>query len=308
MLRGAIIGLGNVALEGHLPGWTRRDDVAIVAVSDTEGARRQPAEARLPAARWYDSPDDLLAHAPLDFVDICTPPASHGLLVCRALERGLHVLCEKPLVVAPDDLTRVARLAEETRRVVHTVHNWHHAPIIKRSVELVQQGAIGGVLTDHGWHVFYLLRNWLAGSPTSVSARLERRRHTASPVEDTATVQVTFPHATADIFLTWAADRRDNVVELIGTDGRIELHEETLRLQRDGREQRWSCPPALSNGSVHPDWFDPEVTRFLGEVTGTVERDGNLAEARLCSVLESLARDSDRRGGRPLALPSLPIA
>jgi len=163
-------------------------------------------------------------------------------------------------------------------------------------------------LTDDGWHVFYLRRNWLAGSPTSVSARLERRRHTASPVEDTATVQVTFPHATADIFLTWAADRRDNVVELIGTDGRIELHEETLRLQRDGREQRWSCPPALSNGSVHPDWFDPEVTRFLGEVTGTVERDGNLAEARLCSVLESLARDSDRRGGRPLALPSLPIA
>ena len=83
------------------------------------------------------------------------------------------------------------------------------------------------------------------------------------------------------------------------TEGRIELHEETLRLQRDGREQRWSCPPALSNGSVHPDWFDPEVTRFLGEVTGTVERDGNLAEARLCSVLESLARDSDRRIATP---------
>ncbi len=248
MLRGGIIGLGNVAIEGHLPGWTRRDDVEIVALSDTEAARRQPAEARLPAARWYDSVEDLLAHEPLDFVDICTPPASHGLLVCRALERGLHVLCEKPLVVAPDDLTRVARLAEETRRVVHTV------------------------------------------------------------VEDTATVQVTFPHATADIFLTWAADRRDNVVELIGTDGRIDLHEETLRLQRDGRERQWSCPPALSMGSAHPDWFDPEVNRFLGEVTGAVERDGNLAEARLCSVLESLARDSDRRGGQPLALPSLPIA
>src|SRR6266403_1573124 len=208
MLRGAIIGLGNVAIEGHLPGWARRDDVEIVALSDTEGARRQPAEARLPAARWYDSVEDLLAHEPLDFVDICTPPASHALLVCRALERGLHVLCEKPLVVAPDDLTRVARLAEETRRVVHTVHNWHHAPIIKRSVELVQQGTIGpvtrvtwqtlrtkaaaasnanavnwrldpalgggGVLTDHGWHVFYLLRNRLAGSPTSVSARRPR--------------------------------------------------------------------------------------------------------------------------------------
>src|SRR6267378_1171925 len=346
MLRGAIIGLGNVALEGHLPGWTRRDDVEIVALSDTEGARRQPAEARLPAARWYDSPEDLLAHEPLDFVDICTPPASHGRLVCRALERGLHVLCEKPLVVAPDDLTRVARLAEETRRVVHTVHNWHHAPIIKRSVELVQQGTIGqvtrvtwqtlrtkaaaasnanainwrldpalgggGVLTDHGWHVFYLLRNWLAGSPTSVSARLERRRHTASPVEDTATVHVTFPRATAEIFLTWAADRRDNVAELIGTDGRIDLHGETLRLERDGREERWSCPPALSNGSAHPEWFDPVVDQFLGEVTGTAPRDSNRAEpADLDDMSERTAGEAapvETLGAVPGSGPVLVVA
>src|SRR5467141_623158 len=342
MLRGAIIGLGNVAIEGHLPGWTRRDDVEIVALNDTQAARRQPAEARLPAARWYDSVEDLLAHEPLDFVDICTPPASHGRLVCRALERGLHVLCEKPLVVAPDDLTRVARLAEEARRVVHTVHNWHHAPIIKRSVELVQQGTIGpvtrvtwqtlrtkaaaasnanavnwrldpalgggGVLTDHGWHVFYLLGSWIGDRPTAVSARLERRRHTTSPVEDTATVHVTFPGARAEIFLTWAADRRDNVVELTGTDGRIELHADTLRLERDGREQRWACPPALSNGSTHPEWFDPVVDEFVGEMTGTAPRDSNLAEARLCSVLESVARESSRRGGAPVAVPSLPIA
>jgi len=166
----------------------------------------------------------------------------------------------------------------------------------------------GGVLTDHGWHVFYLLRNWIGDRPTAVSARLERRRHLTSPVEDTATVQVTFPRATAEIFLTWAADRRDNVAELVGTDGRIELHAETLRLERDGREQRWSCPPALSNGSAHPEWFDPVVDQFLGAVTGTAPRDSNLAEARLCSVLESVARESSRRGGVSVAVPSLPIA
>src|SRR3989442_6497930 len=291
MLRGAIIGLGNVALDGHVPGWPRRDDVEIVAVSDTERERRPVAAARLPAARWYDSADTLLAQEPLDFVDICTPPASHGLLVCRALERGLHVLCEKPLVVGPDDLARVSRLAEATQRVVHTVHNWHHAPIIKRTVQLVRQGTIGqvtrvgwqtlrtraaavshadgvnwrldpalgggGVLTDHGWHVFYLLRNWIAGPPTSVSARLERRRHTTSPVEDTATVHVSFPRATAETFLTWAADPRDNVAELVRTDGRIDLHEETLRLERKGRAERGPPPPDLSTASVRPARCDP---------------------------------------------------
>jgi len=43
-------------------------------------------------------------------------------------------------------------------------------------------------------------------------------------------------------------------------------------------------------------------------VTGTAPRDSNLAEARLCSVLESVARESSRRGGVSVAVPSLPIA
>lgn len=340
MLRGAIIGLGNVALKVHLPGWVRCGDVEIVAVTDLAAARRPAAEELLPAVRWYDSAEELLARERLDFVDICTPPSSHAGLIASALERGLHVLCEKPLVRSRAELAPVARLAAEMGRVLHTVHNWHHAPIIKRTAELVREGAIGrirrivwntlrtepapardaregnwrldpalaggGILTDHGWHVFYLLQWWVGESPTAVSARLETRRHTAWPVEDTATVHVSFPSATAEIFLTWAADRRQNTAELIGTDGRIELDGETLVLEQGGREQRWACPPALSNGSVHPDWFDPVVGQFLGEVTGAMPRDSNLAEASLCLVLESLARESSRQDGRVIAIPTAP--
>lgn len=337
MLRGAIIGLGNVALEAHLPGWARRRDVEITAIADVDPTRRPAVEARHPAVRWYDSADELLEREPLDFVDICTPPSSHARLIRRALEKGLHVLCEKPLVLSPDELTAVAALAAETGRVLHTVHNWHHAPIVRRTAELVRSGAIGritrvvwrtlrtrpapagrgsetnwrldpalaggGVLTDHGWHVFYLLRSWIGEAPTSVSAHLETRRHTAWPVEDTASVSMTFPGATAEIFLTWAADHRHNVAELIATDGRIELRDDTLVLQRDGHESRVSCPPALSNGSVHPDWFDPVVSQFLGEATGSLPRDSNLAEAGLCVAIESVARESSRRGGQVLRMP-----
>jgi predicted dehydrogenase len=340
MLRGAIVGLGNVALEVHLPGWARRQDVEIVAVTDVARARRPAAEAQLPTARWHDSAEELLARERLDFIDICTPPSSHARLIAAALERRLHVLCEKPLVRSRGELAPLTRLAAETGRVLHTVHNWHHAPIIRQTAELLGQGAIGrlervvwqtlrtgpapvrdghegnwrldpelaggGILTDHGWHVFYLVQRWIGDAPTSVSARLETRRHTAWSVEDTATVRVTFPSATAEIFLTWAADRRQNGAELIGSDSRIELHDETIVLKQNGRERRWSCPPALSNGSVHPDWFDPVVGQFLGEVTGSVPRDSNLAEASLCIVLESLARESSRQGGRAMAMPTMP--
>src|SRR6185295_5930801 len=163
-----------------------------------------------------------------------------------------------------------------------------------------------GILSDHGWHVFYLLRWWIGEAPTAVSARLETRRHTAFPVEDTATVRVTFPSATAEIFLTWAADRRQNTVELRGAGSRIALDGETIVLTRDGHSRAWTCPPPLSSGSVHPDWFDPVLDEFLGEVTGAIPRNGNLAEASLCLVLESLARESSGHGGRTTPVPATP--
>jgi predicted dehydrogenase len=338
MLRGAIIGLGNVALHGHVPGWLRRRDVELLGATDAQPERQTLLASHLPGARWYATTAELLADARLDFVDICTPPASHAPLIRAALERGLHVLCEKPLVGALDDLPPLARLAAESGRALHTVHNWHHAPIVRRTAELVQEGRIGrishvvwhtlrtrpaaagderngnwrvdpavaggGVLTDHGWHVFYVVQRWIGGRPLSVSATLERRRHVAWSVEDTATVRVTFADATAEILLTWAADVRRNWAEVSGTTGALELRDDTLVLKRDGEtaDVAWPCPPALSDGSHHPDWFDAVAGRFLAEAAGREPAGGNLAEASLCVALEHGARESSRLGGREVAL------
>jgi predicted dehydrogenase len=339
MLRGGIIGLGNVALHGHLPGWLGRGDAEIIAAADTRPEQRTECEARLPGARWYDSAADLLADPRLDFVDICTPPSSHADLIRSALERGLHVLCEKPLVTAAADLRPLAGLAARGRRALHTVHNWHHAPIARRTAELIQQGAIGrttaiawqtlrtrpavagdgrsanwrldpevaggGVLTDHGWHVCYLLRRWAGARPTAIGARLETRRHKGVPVEDTAELRLAFPHATAEVLLTWAADVRRNWAEVRGVAGSIELLDDTLVLRQPGGERRWSCPPALSNGSHHPDWFDAVAEQFLAEATGRAPGGANLEEAALCVTLEALARESSRWSGAMLPLPPL---
>ena len=336
-LRGAIIGLGNVAVAVHLPGWRRRHGVEIVAVSDVDPTRRLAGEAELPGARWYGSAEALIADEALDFVDICTPPSSHAPLIRSALLRGLHVLCEKPLVRSVEELAAVTRLAAASARVLHTVHNWHYAPIVERTSELIAQGAIGrvthviwqtlrtrpapvaderganwrvdpavaggGVLIDHGWHVFYILQRWMGEPPTAVSARLETRRHASWEVEDTATVRVIFSQAQADVLLTWASDERGNSAEVRGTEGTIALHDDALVLTQGAQERRFSCPPALSNGSVHPDWFDPVTDRFLADVTGQLPRNSNLAEASLCVVLTSLARESSRCAGQVLPVP-----
>jgi predicted dehydrogenase len=338
MLRGGIIGLGNVAVHGHLPAWRERDDVEIVAVSDACADRRATCADALPGARWYDSLDGMLDDARLDFVDICTPPSSHASLIQRALKGGLHVLCEKPLVHSAADLAGIASLASKSARVLHTVHNWHHAPIVRRTAELLREGAVGevrravwhtrrtrpaaaadpaadnwrvdpdvaggGVLTDHGWHVFYVLTSWIGAEPIAVAAQLERRRHRTLSVEDTASVRLTFPDATAEILLTWADDVRENWAEVEGTRGRLELRDDTLLWHgAEGNDLgRWPCPPRLSDGSHHPDWFHAVADEFVVEVTGGRPRRDNLAEASLCVALESAARESSRRAGRPVSV------
>jgi predicted dehydrogenase len=141
VLKGAFIGFGNVAANGHLPGWRARDDVRIVAATDAAVSRREAFLDACPDGRWYETVDDLLS-TKLDFVDICAPPGSHAALIERALEAGLHVLSEKPLVTRVEDAKRMAGAAARAGRVLHTVHNWLKAPICRKVSVLVADGAI----------------------------------------------------------------------------------------------------------------------------------------------------------------------
>ncbi len=201
VLRGAFIGFGNVAASGHLPGWLSRDDVRIVAATDALPERREAFARACPEGRWYGSFENLLSGETLDFVDVCTPPGSHAALIKRALDAGLHVLCEKPLVTQMADAEAVAAASARAGRVVHVVHNWLHAPVCLKISALIAEGAIGavrsvswrtlrtqpavaatseggqnwrvdpamaggGILFDHGWHALYCVARW-AGAPFS---------------------------------------------------------------------------------------------------------------------------------------------
>jgi predicted dehydrogenase len=336
--RGALIGLGNVAVHGHLPGWRVRGDSVIVAATDASPAREAVCRAALPAARWHESVESLLDAEDLDFVDICTPPSSHAALIEAALRRGRHVLCEKPLVGSPGELERLTGLARSARVVLHTVHNWHHAPLVRATDAAIRAGRIGrvrtvewhtlrtqpaaaaggdgwrvdpavaggGVLTDHGWHVSYVIPRWVGEPPAAVSARLETRRHHRFAVEDTATVRLHFSEAVADVVLTWAADTRENRARVIGTAGRIEIEDDTLVIVAGGAEERRPCPPPLSDGSQHPDWFTAVADEFMARLAegGGGPSRGNLEEAAVCVAVECAARESSRRGGARLSLPA----
>jgi len=327
-MRGALLGVGRVALHGHLPGWRQRGDVKIVAAADSRLDGRSAFQKAFPQARWYDSSTDLLRSEKIDFVDICTPPDTHAGLIRSSLERSLHVLCEKPLVLRAGDVGPLAALAATRQRALVAVHNWQYAPALAKLTELVRSGAAGsirrcrwqtlrtqpaasaaaadnwridparsggGILVDHGWHAFYVVNSWL-GRPRFVRAQLTTRRHHAFPTEDTALIDLDYATSSAEIFLTWAADERANRVEIEGTAGVLRLDGGNVSLETAGAaKQLWEFP-SIAEGSHHPEWFRGVIDSFLTEVENTSARGRSLDEAALCVTLVSLAQESSRLG------------
>ncbi len=340
MLRGGIIGAGNVAVNGHVPGWLARGDVAIVAAADPRPEGREALLERLPSLSWYGTAQELLAGEELDFVDICAPPAMHARLIGEALEKGLHVLCEKPVVLAPEELPPLRETARRKDLALATVHNWRHAPILASAARLAREGALGevrfcrwetlrekpaatagdtaatnwrvdpavsggGVLVDHGWHALYVVCGWMPRAPERARGRLWTRRHREWPIEDTAEVFLECAGgARAEIFLTWAADERRNNVVIEGSLGTIRLDGSLLELTTIGSAEPivTEFSGSLAEGSHHPDWFAGVAAEFLSEIGGSAQRGRSLEEAANCVELISLARESSRRGGEALSV------
>jgi predicted dehydrogenase len=334
--RGAIVGFGQVAQHGHWPAFAASDSFEIVAVVERSAARRAMAARLAPGVRAVASLDEI-AGAEIDFVDICTPPALHTAPMLAALERGWHVICEKPFLLERAEFDAVSKAAAHAGRAVVPVHNWKYAPLIQRASALVREGAIGrlrrvsietlrqrdcavsdpehpnwrrdaamaggGILMDHGWHGVYLALHWFGQPPASVSATLHRPA--AGEVEDEARVSLRFPAGDADIVLSWNADVRRNRMVLAGDEGELEIADGVLRVRGADGEQTFAAAAALSAGSYHADWFAlmlPDFSRAFGDPGSSR---GELAEAGMCLRVIQRAYETASAANRPRIASSI---
>lgn len=310
MLRGAIIGFGEVARNGHWPAYAESREAQIVAVVDRTEKRRNAARELQPGIATFATLAELAAGAEIDFIDICTPPALHGEPMLDALARGWNVLCEKPLLVDLVELEKARSLAKERGCAIVPVHNWKYAPIVKRATEMLRSDAIGqlrgveietlrtqdcavadpdhpnwrrdpaiaggGVLMDHGWHAIYLARHWFGEEPSEVRASIHRP--TAKEVEDEATLTLVFPDGCAKIFLSWRADARRNTMRLIGSRDEISIDDDTLGIAGESIQ----FESALSAGSHHADWFAAMLPDIVASLRSPEIAQPSFDEAALC--------------------------
>jgi predicted dehydrogenase len=331
-LRGAISGFGEVAARAHLPGWLTRDAVSIGVVHEPVSARRHEAMRLIKNVRVYDDLELMLDGEAPDFVDIASPPAYHAAAARAALEADAHVIVEKPLCLTLEEFDAIAELARRKNRVLMCVHNWKYAPAYALARRMIDEGKLGaprfisldrirvepagahdaggawrasadsggGILIDHGWHVFYLMQ-WLFGgdAPSGISASLSASASGAS--EDLADLRVTFASGRlARAHLSWRGPVRRTSAMIYGELGMLEIEGDRVTFtDRSGRGEDLSVTD-IPDDSYHFAWFAKMAEEFERAVhagAGCIAAHINLAEARAAIAMTVAGRESALNAG-----------
>lgn len=347
MLRGAIAGYGFIAERGHVPAYEaaaeRGIPLEIVAVADPSPERLRAAQKVRPDLRVYQDFREMLdTEEAVDFIDISTPPYEHARIAHEALDRGLHVFCEKPMATSAIEAASMLAHAKRARRVLFPSHNYRHAPVVRAVRRALDSGAVGdvhlvtlqtfrnthakgvpefrpdwrrerrfsggGIAMDHGSHTFYLAFDWLGGFPTSITAKMSTLG--SYDTEDEFSCTLTFPRGIASAHLSWNAGIRKVIYTIHGNRGAVCVEDDdvevcTMQIGDDGRTT-WD----VRKESVSSSWMDASHTEWFRSVfedfVSAIERGefvGRSAfESYKCVELIEAAYESTRRDSMEVPL------
>jgi len=297
----------------HLKAWARLSDVEVAAVADPDLGRAQARADAFGIPASFRGLSDMLADQDLDAVDIASPRETHPALVREAADRGIHVLCQKPL--APTLAEAEALAAEARGRIRLMVHeNWRFRPYYRQMKAWMDAGRLGpissctisvkssGLLPDADGEYPTLRRQpfmareerllvaealihqidvarWLLGPLDLLAARLLRT--SSAVVGETAAALLFETRAGAPVFIDGSLTcpgfppaPRDRV-EIIGERASILMENDRLRLLGGGDEEI-----GYDHATAYQESFDRAIAHFVhglrsGEPFET-EADNNL--------------------------------
>jgi len=109
----------------------------------------------------------MLESVSLDLVYIATPPSTHREITKLVIEKGIHVLCEKPLANSIHEAKEMKDLAEQAN-VVHALHfGQNYLPALNKFHEMIMDGYIGDIkqinvnMDYSSWPPEYQQNDWI---------------------------------------------------------------------------------------------------------------------------------------------------
>ena len=262
-VRVGVIGTSWWADTVHLPSLRSHPRAQLAAICGRNPDRAQEIAHKYGIPAVYTDYREMIVRADLDALVIVTPDDQHHAMAMAALDKGLHVLCEKPLALDAGQAREMLARAEAAGVVHMTFFTYRWMPFYRYLRQLVQEEYVGrcfhchlrflsgfgrggrygwrydggranGILGDLGSHMIDMAR-WLVGDIARVSAHLgayvDRPRPDGQPYDpanDAAALLLTFENGAQGIMqvsgVAGVADRSAGQhVVLHGEEGTLEV-------------------------------------------------------------------------------------
>ena len=253
-----IIGACYIAQQSHIPAYLTSPNAKIVGVADPDEKKLAAVQRMFCVQKVFSNYTRLLEEN-LDAVSICTPTKTHFKIAVEAAEKGLHILCEKPISSTLEEAEEMIRTCEKNGVKLMVGFNYRFIRTHQEAKKMIEEGRIGkpffihgqfasmgpyedlertrnsfyfdpksggGVLFDSGSHLFDLLR-WYFGEVKEVHA-IRGTYVEDIQVDDVAAVSLKFENGRVGSLTciwtqieSWSAMGNEGFVKVIGSDGKI---------------------------------------------------------------------------------------
>ncbi|WP_167616514.1 Gfo/Idh/MocA family protein [Maribellus sediminis] len=271
MKRFALIGAAGYIAERHMRAIKETGNTLVCASDRFDVMGRM--DSYFPEADFFLEHENLdrfmddqrMAGTPIDYVSICTPNYMHPSHIRFALRNGANAICEKPMVIHPDEMRIIKDIEAETGKRVYTILQLRHHPAIielKKKVDAAGTAKFyeidlsyittrgkwyfkswkgdvqksGGIATNIGIHLFDMLI-WIFGSVCDSQVNLYQAHKAAGTLKlEKAEVnwhlsldESDLPEAVIQAGKRTFRSIKVNNKEIDFTDGFTELHTESYR-------------------------------------------------------------------------------
>ncbi|MFC2171335.1 Gfo/Idh/MocA family protein [Acidobacteriota bacterium] len=237
-LRLGIIGCGHWGAN-YIRNFHNLPEAKVVGCCDVNEKCLDVIRQDYPLFRFTTDPDDILNDGEISGVVVATTAETHYELVNKALEKGKHVLAEKPLTLDPAQALALQQLAQAQKSVLMVDHTFLYNPAVIRLRRLVEEGHLGtlyymiarrthlglirkdvNAIWDLCPHDVSIFNHAINALPTRVSA--VGTSFLSDHAEDFAFIALTYPQGViGHIFVSWVDSNKTREVALVGSRSRV---------------------------------------------------------------------------------------
>ena len=308
-LRVGIIGCGRIAVM-HLNASTKLPQSILVACCDTKIDRANLACEKY-GGKAYTDYKEMIAKENLDVVHICLPHDQHVEASVYALEKGLNVLCEKPMSIDYESAVKSVEVGKKSGKKHGIIFQCRYNPATFYIVRKIKEGKLGklisahslltwsrpeevhyvnsewkgtwdkaggGVLIDQAIHSIDLV-NWIINSEVeSLKCTMSKNVCEKIAVEDTATGVINYKNGVRYVFYATNTYPFDEPIklELRFENGKMEFNFDDVKINyKDGATEEFHAESRYEKVEGAKDYWTNahivQVEQFYNSVLGNCE-------------------------------------